>query len=292
MRAIPAFINPAAGNADAARVALEAVGRFEIREVEPKYLVAAVRGAVAFGASRILVAGGDGSIAAAAQVLVGTSVELAILPGGTLNHLARDLGVPTELDVAARLAAEGTSVAVDAATVNGQLFLNTSAVGAYVTFVRVRERLERRLTYRVASLVAGLRLLFRLPLFRVSLTVEGVRREYVTPLLFVGVGERELKLPELGGRLTGGQRGLHVMVIRRRSGARTLAVALAAMARGVEAVARTPALDAFLVDACVVHPHTRMAALDGELVQVSPPLEYRHVPDALRVVVTGAYVAE
>jgi diacylglycerol kinase family enzyme len=287
---IPAFINPAAGNADAARGALEAVGRFDIRDVEPQYLVAAVRGAVAFGASRILVAGGDGSVCAAAEVLVGTRVELAILPGGTLNHLARDLGVPTALDDAARLAAEGSSVTIDAATVNGRLFLNTSSVGAYVTFVRARERLERRLSYSVASLVAGLRLLFRLPVFRVSLIVEGVRREYVTPLLFVGVGERELKLPELGGRLAGGQRGLHVMVIRRRSGARTLAMALAAMARGVEAVARTPALDAFLVDACVVQPHMLVAALDGELVQLSPPLEYRYQPDALRVVLTGAYV--
>ena len=168
---------------------------------------------------------------------------------------------------------------------NGRLFLNTSAVGAYVTFVRVRERLEHRLSYRLASLIAGMRLIARLPTFRVSLYVEGAKREYVTPLVFIGVGERELKLPKLGGRVAGGTAGLHVMVVRSRSGARTIALALAAMARGVEAVAATPAMDAFLVDRCVIEPRMHVAAVDGELVKVAPPLDYRHVPGGLRVVV-------
>jgi len=281
---IPAFVNPLAGNADAARGALNAVGGFEIRDVAPEMLAGDVRRAIQDGARRVLIAGGDGSLASAASALSGSGAELAILPCGTLNHLAKDLGVPLDLEAAARIARDGTAVRVDAATVNDRLFLNTSSVGAYVTFVRAREGLEHRLGYHVASFVAGIRLLFALPTFRVTLQVEGIAREYVTPLVFIGVGERELKLPALGARIPGGKSGLHVMVIRRRSGARTLALAFAAAARGVDAVARTPALDSFLVDSCRIEPRTHRAAIDGELVKVDPPLEYQHVPGCLRVV--------
>jgi len=282
---IPAFINPRAGNAAAALTALRAVGGFDIRPEQPVSLDRAVREAVASGARRVLVAGGDGTIGSAAGVLAGTGVELAILPCGTLNHLAKDLGLPLNLDRAAMVALRGRAAAVDAAVVNERIFLNTSSVGAYVTFVRARERLERRVGYHIASLIAAARLLVHLPLFSISLTVEGRICEYLTPLVFIGVGERELKLPLLGRRVEGGRTGLHVMVVRRRSGARAVALGLAAAARGVGHVARSPAMDAFLVDRCRVMPRTQRLAVDGEIVTSTLPLDYRHVPGHLRVVV-------
>src|SRR6185295_11107390 len=122
-------------------------------------------------------------------------VELAILPGGTLNHLAKELSVPLGFADAARLAVSGRASPVDVASVNDRIFVNTSSVGAYVRFVRHRDQLEARLGYHIASLAAGVRLVVRMPTFRVTLEVEGATREYVTPLVFVGVGERELKLP-------------------------------------------------------------------------------------------------
>jgi len=284
-RTIPSFLNPLAGNADAAREALRAVGGFAVRDVPAESLTHQVRAAIGDGVRRVLVAGGDGSIASAATAVAGTGVELAILPCGTLNHLAKDLGLPLDLEDAARVARTGTAVPVDAGVVNDRLFLNTSSVGAYVTFVRARERLERRIGYHLASLIAGARLLIRLPLFRVSVRANGAWRDYLTPLVFVGVGERELRLPTLGARVPGGRTGLHVMVIRRRSGARALALALAAAARGVHAVAATPAMDAFLVDSLRIEPRTRVVSLDGELARLTPPLEYRHLPGQLRIVV-------
>jgi diacylglycerol kinase family enzyme len=282
---IPAFVNPRVGNAAAAIAALRVVGGFDIHAEQPDSLDRAVREAIASGARRVLVAGGDGTIGSAAGVLAGTGVELAILPCGTLNHLAKDLGLPLDLERAAMVALRGRAAAVDAAVVNERIFLNTSSVGAYVTFVRARERLERRVGYHIASLIAAARLLVHLPLFSINLTVDGQVREYLTPLVFIGVGERELKLPLLGRRGDGGRTGLHVMVVRRRSGARAVALGLAAAARGVGHVARSPAMDAFLVDRCLVMPPTRRLAVDGEIVTSSLPLDYRHVPGHLRVVV-------
>ncbi|HEY7393975.1 MAG TPA: diacylglycerol kinase family protein [Gemmatimonadaceae bacterium] len=281
---IPAFLNPAAGNADASQRALRAAGGFDIHEVPPDALATSVRAAADAGAKRVLVAGGDGSIGAAAAVLANRDTELAILPSGTLNHLAKDLGVPLNLEHAARVALESTAAIADAGFINHRLFVNTSSVGAYVTFVRLRERLERRIGYGLASFIATLRLLYRLPVFRVTLEVDGAAREYLTPLVFVGVGERELKLPTLGARVPHGRPGLHVMIIRRRSGARTLALALAAAARGVRAVAQTPAMDVFLVESLRIETPSKRAAVDGELVAVASPLDYRHSPGCLRIV--------
>ena len=282
---IPVFMNPDSGKAAAARGALRASGGFDIREAPPATLAEQVRAAVREGATRVLVAGGDGSIGIAASVLVGTGVELAIIPSGTLNHLARDLGLPLALGAAARVALGAATRVIDVGAVNDRIFLNTSAVGAYVSFVRLRERIERRLGYRTASLIAGMRLVLHMPSFLVSLQVEGASREYVTPLVFIGVGERELKLPTLGARVPHGRTGLHVMVVRERSGGRALAMSLAAATRGVEAVSRTPALDSFIVDAFTVQPRVPRIALDGEIVPVTPPLRYRHIPGRLNVVV-------
>jgi hypothetical protein len=124
------------------------------------------------------------------------------------------------------------------------------------------------------------------------LAVNGSAREYLTPLVFIGVGERELRLPTLGARVEGGRRGLHVMVVRSRSGGRTLALALAAAARGVRAVSRTPAMQSIIVEYVRIEPRSGVVsgniALDGEIASVHPPLEYRLVRDALTVVVASA----
>lgn len=290
---IPAFVNSAAGTADDASEALGKSGAFQVERVAPAELAASVRRAVESGAPRVLVAGGDGSIATAAEALRGKRCELAILPGGTLNHLAQDLGLPSDLDEAARVAAGATTRTIDVAEVNGRVFLNTSSVGVYVTYVRMRDLLERRLGYWLASAAAAFRILFRLRTFRVTLEVNGEEREYITPLVFVGVGERELRLPSLGARVPDGHAGLHVMVVQSRTAGRALALAFAAAARGLRAASETPSMQDFLVDCVRIEPKKNVLAwhiaVDGEIVRVKPPLEYRLVREALRVVVGGEY---
>ena len=289
---IHAFVNSEAGTADDACEALDKSRSFRVERVAPKELASRVRRAVEDGARRVLVAGGDGSIATAADALRGRSCELAILPGGTLNHLAQDLGLPSNLDDAVRVAAGPTTRTIDVGEVNGRIFLNTSSVGVYVTYVRTRERLERRFGYWLASAAAAVRILFRLRTFRVTLDVNGEEREYITPLVFVGVGERELRLPSLGARVPGGCTGLHIMVVQSRTAGRTLALAFAAAARGTRAASRTLAMQSFIVDRVRIEPkkskQSWSIAVDGEIVRVTPPVEYRLVRQALTVVVDGA----
>jgi hypothetical protein len=167
-RPIPAFVNPASGSADAARAAVRDDARFALHEVEPGRLAAALAEAARDGHPRVAVAGGDGTIAAGATAAAEHGVELAVLPGGTAQPLRprprpprrRPRGVP-------RRRRHGARRAGDLGRVNGRAFLNTSAVGAYVTFVRTRERMERWAGYRLASALAAARVWFGLHAFAV-----------------------------------------------------------------------------------------------------------------------------
>jgi diacylglycerol kinase family enzyme len=284
---IPAFVNPDSGSADAAKEALERGGGFHVRLAAPQELPRLLGEAVAAGTPRVLVAGGDGTVELAATSLVKTSTALAVLPGGTLNHFARDHGIPTDLEEALRVAQSGVVRTTDVAWVNERLFINTSSVGAYVRFVRTRDRIEQWSNYWIASLLAGLRVLATLHPLPVRLELEGEVRTRRTPLVFIGVGERNLRPPGLGSRKPDGARGLHVVLLRGRRQARRFARAFGRTSRGL------PVGDqAFLVDSAMVAElrldvpaAAARVAVDGELQLEATPLHYRHGPDLLRIVV-------
>lgn len=284
---IPAFVNDKAGTAQKARAALEKAGGFEVHDTPPKELKDRIAAELMAKPKRIVIAGGDGTVGTAAALTCGTDVELAVLPGGTLNHFARDHGIPTELENAAEVALHGEAAPADVAYVGDRLFLNTSSVGAYVSYVRLRERLEKFLGYRVASLLAAIRLFFTFKTIDVELEVNGETRRYSTPLIFIGVGEREAKSPEFGSRIPGGRHCLHVLVVRQRSAARLVVLAVDAVTSGLRKVARTPELDSFLVDSCSVGlaGHRKHLSVDGEIVNLPTPFQFRFARGALKIVV-------
>ena len=107
----------------------------------------------------VVVGGGDGSIRTVASVLAGTNVPLGILPLGTLNHFAKDLGIPLHLKEAAQVIAKGKTRAVDLAEVNGETFINNSSIGIYPYIVLDRER--RRAHHKLAKWMAMVPALFR-----------------------------------------------------------------------------------------------------------------------------------
>ena len=274
---IPCFLNSSAGNADIVAESVNADRRFQLHVCEPSQLVDAVRAAVSDGVNRIVVAGGDGTIAAAAGVMATKRVELGLIPAGTLNHFARRVGIPTNLKKAMDVAAECPARAVNVGYVNERLFLNSSSLGVYVDFVHARDKWKPRLGYYGGSLVAFFQSLARLPVYTIYAELEGHRRKFHTPLLFVGVDERGLKLPALGDPVDGGRSGLHVLVLTGESRGRVLRVALDAAVRGIRMVSRTPYLESLVVEMCTIElPHSRSyVAADGETLRMRMPLRYR-----------------
>src|ERR671936_141041 len=108
-------------------------------------LAARCRALIADGATCIVAAGGDGTVNAVAAHLVGTETPLGVIPAGTLNHFARDVGVGRDVAHALRVLARGYTLPVDVARVNERLFLNNSSIGLYAHMVEIRRRYEARL---------------------------------------------------------------------------------------------------------------------------------------------------
>ena len=179
---------------------------------------AALKSAKAGEIDAIVVGGGDGSIRTVAGVLAGSEVPLGILPLGTLNHFAKDLGIPLNLGEAAEVIAKGAQRAVDLAEVNGETFINNSSIGIYPYMVLDRER--RRAHHKLAKWMAMVPALFRaarhFPRRRLALSAEGWTRPYRTPCLLIGNNEYGMEFPTLGRRHHLDQGKLSVYVVKQR----------------------------------------------------------------------------
>ena len=137
--------------------------------------------AAADDADVIGVSGGDGSINCAARVALDRKKPLLVIPGGTLNHLARDLGIE---DVATAVGAleEGRALALDVATIDGRPFLNTASFGAYPDLVDAREQLEAKIGKWPAMIFALGRVLHRAE--PVDVEIDGEQRRIW--MIFIG----------------------------------------------------------------------------------------------------------
>ncbi len=111
--------------------------------------------------ARILgVAGGDGTVSAASGIALEAGLPLLVIPAGTFNHFAADLGIRSARDAVAALRA-GEAVLVDVGIAGRRSFVNTSSTGVYVDLVRAREQLEGQLGRRVAAIIGLIQVLRR-----------------------------------------------------------------------------------------------------------------------------------
>ena len=234
----------------------------------------------------VVAGGGDGTINAVASHLVGTDKSLGVLPLGTLNHFAKDLGLPLALEEAARVLLAGHTTLVDVGEDNGSFFLNNSSLGLYPDIVRERERQqERRGWGKWAALArATITVLRRYPYMKVRLNADGREMQRRTPILFVGNNEYKLDAFEIGSRerLDAGQLCLHLTRATTRLG--LFGLALGALTGRLHEAEDFESLSARAVDIQMRQSRTRVA-LDGEVTVMRTPLRYRIRPGALRVIV-------
>ena len=266
------------------REALSGVGiAGEVELVAGKELAERAAAAVAAGARLVIAAGGDGTISAVAGALAGSDTALGVLPLGTRNHFARDLGIPFDLAQAAAVIAAGHHRQIDVGRVNDRVFINNSAVGLYPLMVADREGQQQLgRSKRLAMFVAGLRTLARFHHHRLTLTIDdGATRTIDTPLLFVGNNDYRLDLRGPGRRATLSDGRLSVIVMRRVERAGLLAAMLRAL------VGRSLPGDMIRLDSVerltVTARRSQLTvSSDGETRQTPPPLDYAISPGALR----------
>lgn len=249
-------------------------------------MIATARRALEEGARLVAAGGGDGTINAVASVMVDSGVPFGVLPLGTLNHFAKDLGIPLDLDAAVRNLATGRPAQVDVGEVNGRIFLNNSSLGLYPDIVRDREKQQRRLgrgkwTAAAWSALAALR---RYPFLSMRLTVEGETLARRTPFVFIGNNAYTMEGLSIGerARLDEGVLSLYVAQRPTRLGLLRFAFDALRGRLGEERdfdVLHAPGFD---ID---THRKRLLVATDGEVTAMNPPLRYRMRPGALTVLV-------
>jgi diacylglycerol kinase family enzyme len=242
--------------------------------------------AVAAGTRLVIAAGGDGTQSAVASRLVGTDAVQGVLPMGTLNHFAKDLGIPLKLEDAVRTLAQGRVLQVDVGEVNDRVFINNSSLGLYPQIVRERElqqlHLGKRRWRALASAV--LHATEGRPGLAVRVQAAGQEQVRRTPFVFVGNNRYTMEGFRIGAR-NSLQAGELALYLGRRTGRLGLVwLALRALARRLDQAKDFDMLTGgdFLVE-------TRAARLrvanDGEVTMMDTPLRYRVRPAALRVMV-------
>jgi diacylglycerol kinase family enzyme len=251
-------------------------------------LIALATRAVGAGDARIAAGGGDGTVNAVASAVAGTSTALAVLPMGTLNHFAKDSGVPLDLEAAVRNVFTGQIVRLDVGEVNGRVFVNNSGIGVYAHLVREREAQQRHGHKKpVAFVIATGAVLRRYIRLRVRLHLsEAEALARLTPFLFVGNNRYQIAGLEIGRRVSLSSGRLWVLTAPRATRRELIRMAWRTlMSRMSEQELSAMEVQEFWVD-----PRTPRinVSMDGEVSLMTGPLHYRSRPRALGVVLPAA----
>jgi diacylglycerol kinase family enzyme len=287
------FANRKAGSwTDATRERIESALRragLEARVVahEPRELRAA--GETAAGEGHTLVAaGGDGTVSMIAAAAVRHGARFGVIPLGTLNHFAKDAGIPLDLDAAVGVLATGREAAFDAAGINGRVFVNNASAGFYARIVRERQIEQREGHRKWTAFAIGLArtwLAFRQ--MTVRLTVDGAPRVVRTPFVFVGNGRYVEEGTGLGSRAALDTGRLAIYVAPECGRADMLGLLVRALAGRL-----TPdvPLEHMSAEEVTIEPaaHHVPLAIDGELVTERAPLRCQIHAGALRTLVPAA----
>ena len=236
----------------------------------------------------IVAGGGDGTVSAVAGVLAGTRKTLGVLPLGTLNHFAKDLQLPLDIDGAMETIMAGRTVQVDVVEVNGRTFINNSSLGLYPRIVKEREKQQQLGWGKWPAFVwAAITVLRRYPLLNVRLSLDGKQLARRTPFVFIGNNEYEMEGFNIGRRACLDKGELSLYITHRTGRLGLLRLAVRALLGGLRNERDFTALRTREIWIETRHPRLHVA-FDGETTIMVPPLHYRVRPGALRVIVPAS----
>jgi YegS/Rv2252/BmrU family lipid kinase len=290
MKKIGVIINVSAGSvtgqniADAVRAAFEQHGvQARVEVAGGNKLPQTARAMRDEGFDYIVAGGGDGTVSTVAAELVGHRAALGVLPLGTLNHFARDIGMPLDIEGAVAEISSGEVRAVDVASVNGKVFINNSSLGLYPDQARLRHKWRARFGRWLALIFASIVVMTRYPFLRVIAEFNGKRIKRRCPMLLVSNNEYKLQPGKLTERerLDEGMLGIYLLRHEGRTG--LLRIALHSLIYSPEEAASFENDRA--AEAVVTTRRKKVhVALDGEVYKLNSPLRYKSLPASLNVV--------
>ena len=287
------FLNPRAGtfstgDESSLRTMAEESG-LRVLDVRPELDVRrVVRESLDTGMRAFVVAGGDGSVHHVAQSLVNTEGVLGVVPVGSVNHLARDLGVPLgDWAAAFEIAIKGEIRQIDVGRVNGQYFINSVMLGLYPSISEYRERF-RSVNSRWAAYVKAARLALRhFPHVTLVIEHDGRVETLRTQMFVVAVNAYDLSTVGMVAPKTtlhDGRLSIYSLSFMNRP---QFIRAAAKYFRGK--IVDVPGFRAIRTAQLRIDTgrgHLRVS-LDGELTEMQTPLQFAAVPSSLLVRAPG-----
>jgi diacylglycerol kinase family enzyme len=212
--------------------------------------------------------GGDGTLSTVAQYLIGTRGVFAPLPGGTLNHFTKDLGINQDLAAAIDHLPKAKTKLLDTACVNDKLFLNNSSIGLYPSSLSERSKIESRLGKWPAAVFASIRALVKFRLYSVDINGES----YVTPFIFVGNNNYDSSKLMARNSLEKGVLSIHLVNSTKRRALFKIGI-LALLGRPKQA----DEFRTFLTDDATIHINRKQVRIsfDGEHARLHTPIHYK-----------------
>lgn len=247
-------------------------------------VAALARKAASGDADLIVAAGGDGTVASVASVLVDSRKVLGVLPFGTLNHFAKDLKIPLDLEAAVGTIVSGRETIVDVGEVNGHPFINNSSLGLYPSIVQEREKQQRLGRGKwPAFVLAAFAVLRRYPFLEVRVGVEGHDLHTRTPFVFIGNNEYEMASLTIGRRVALDRGELSLYLPNRTGRWGLLRLAFRVVFGGLDQEKDFLAICTHEVRVDARRQRPFRVALDGEVLLMEAPLHFVVRPRALRV---------
>ena len=234
----------------------------------------------------VVAAGGDGTLNTVATKLMTTEIPIGILPLGTFNYVARLLHIPLDLLKAAEVIVQGRVREVHVAQINDHIYLNNASLGLYPLFIQRRELYNRRFgRFTLHAYTSALDVLIRdRKELKLEIEVDGKKYPVKTPLIFFG--NNQLQLAEMNLRIAEcAEKGKVAGVVVAKSDKRTLFKILWQLIRGN--LDHAPDVYSFSADNVQIHSKAKKLtlALDGEIVEMRPPLHISVRKHALKIMV-------
>lgn len=253
----------------------------DVVALQGENLARAIAAAPRQGYDTVVVGAGDGTVSYAASVFAHTDTTLGVLPLGTMNMLAYDIGLPRDLTGALAALTEARPMQVDLGTINGRPFHGVSGVGFFSQMALAREQLRDQRGRVLGWFLALGRALFRSGRMSLEVELPGERAAIEAYAALVTVNA--FNAPGWHrSRLDGGQ--LEVLVAEDRG-------TLARLKTGAEVLAGAwrdkPGIHTFTARRVTIHARRRRTwvATDGEVNRETLPLRYALAPGALKLLV-------
>jgi len=230
----------------------------------------------------IVAGGGDGTVSAVVNLIAAKNIVLGVLPLGSLNHLAKDLNIPLDVDAAVDVICAGKTVAIDLGEVNGRFFVNNVSIGAYPKALYFRDKWRPYLGKWLAMALAFLAMVLKFSWFPIRLECDGTTKRVLVPLLLAGNNAYATTWPDLGARPVLNSGMLWVLVLKKVGVPRRIWIMLLTILGKLEHLDEAETLE---TREFVVRSYRRIiaAGVDGERIKLSTPLVFKSHHEAIRV---------